>query len=766
MKQKLHHHLYSVTTKRGFATKYSGRVVNTTENGRTIAVEVDAPKVLQDVKGYLLPRRDLICKITKIIQSSSPSIDPYLELSDYFETLTLNLTPSEVSEILKSIQTPRKALEFFQFCSTSIPDFRHDCFTYNRILSILSKSSAPGALELVKRIVDEMEKNGVKGSISTVNILVGIFGSGGEGVVELERCLRLVKKWDLKFNCYTYKCVLQAYLRSNEVEKAFDVYMEMRRRAYALDIFAYNMLLDALAKDEKVEQAYKVFTDMKRKHCEPDEYTYTIMIRMIGKTGKADECLALFQEMITKGCALSLIAYNTMIQALARNRMVDKVISLFSKMIKNNCPPNEFTYSVILDVLVVEGKLGKLDEVVEVSKKYMNKSIYAYLVKTLTKLGHASEAHRLFCNMWIFHDKGDRDAYMSMLESLCDSGRTAEALDLLSKIHEKGISTNTVMYNMVFAALGKFKEISHIQDLYEKMKQSGPLPDIFTYNILISSYGRGGRVDEAVQVFEEMEKGNCQPDVITYNSLINCLGKNGNVDEAHMRFKEMQEKGLNPDVITYSTLIECFGKTSKVEMACTLFDQMLAEGCFPNIVTYNILLDCLEKCGKATEALELYVKLKQQGLTPDSITYTVLERLQSGSRKTVRIRKQNPITGWVVSPLSKVIWMKTQYATSEVCFTLYCSLYHKLTAFSLIPAMTPSHNFHFCFEFIEKHFGWRKCLIPDTSAAAAAADAHTAQLHCMMKMVELVVAAVPTCLRTRLAFLIKYNWKGELMILD
>ncbi|XP_016195055.1 pentatricopeptide repeat-containing protein At1g51965, mitochondrial-like [Arachis ipaensis] len=165
------------------------------------------------------------------------------------------------------------------------------------------------------------------------------------------------------------------------------------------------------------------------------------------------------------------------------------------------------------------------------------------------------------------------------------------------------------------------------------------------------SFGRSGEVDIAVKLFEELESSNCKPDVVTYNSLINCLGKNGDVDEAHMRFREMQEKGLNPDVVTYSTLIECFGKTDKVDMACKLFDEMLAVGCYPNLVTYNILLDCLERCGRTAEAVDLYAKLKQQGLTPDSITYAVLERLQSGGHNKLRFRRQNPITGWVVSPL-------------------------------------------------------------------------------------------------------------------
>ncbi|KAM4100067.1 hypothetical protein ACB094_05G040700 [Castanea mollissima] len=661
------HHLHHLpttvvtSTRRHYATKYTAKVTSTSPSGRSLSAEVTAlpsSPYPTDTRGYPIPRRHVVCKATQILlnnnhnnnqshpSASSPS--PFLDLSDYLHSLSLPLTPTEASEILKSLNHPSLALSFFRLCPSISPNFQHDSLTYTRLFLILSNSpSVPDRAHLVRSILSEMDRSNTRGTISTVNILIGFFGNSED----LDLCISLIGKWKLSMSPYTYKCLLQAYLRSYDSGKAFGVYNEMRRRGHTLDIFAYNMLLDALAKDQKVEQAHKVFEDMKRKHCEPDEFTYTIMIRMNGKIGKADEALALFQEMLAKGFSPNLIAYNTMIQALAKGRMVDKAIFLFSKMVENDCRPNEFTYSVILNVLAAEGQLGRLDEVVEISKKYMNKLIYAYLVRALSKLGHASEAHRLFCNMWNFHDKGDRDACRSMLESLCNAGKTTEAMDLLGKIHEKGITTDTIMYNTVFSALGKLKQISHLHDLFEKMKQDGSSPDIFTYNILISSFGRAGKVDEAIKIFEELENSNCKADIVSYNSLINCLGKNGDLDEAHMRFKEMQEKGFTPDVVTYSTLIECFGKTDKVEMACRLFDEMLAEGCYPNIVTYNILLDCLERCGRTAEAVDLYAKLKQQGLTPDSITYTVLERLQSGSHRKVRFRRQSPITGWVVSPL-------------------------------------------------------------------------------------------------------------------
>ncbi|KAG6487154.1 hypothetical protein ZIOFF_055737 [Zingiber officinale] len=584
-----------LTSTRSFSTRYSGRIVRADSSGGALAVEVDPPNLPRDVRGHPLPRRDLVCRAARILRSASPVADPLLDLTDYFQTLNIIPTTSEVSEILKSVRGPDRALEFFRFAA-SLPGFRHDCFTYNRILSILGRAGEKYD-QSIREILDEMDRDGVRGNISTVNILISIVGGG-----EINRCSELVKKME------------------------FDVY------------WIHLQVLDA--------GLY-----MKCCHSKPDAYTYTILIRMLGRLGKTDEFISLFEEMIVKGCTLNIIVYNTMLEALAKNHMVDKAFFVFSKMMENGCQPNEFTYSIFVFMLAAEGQLVRLDQVVDAANKYLNKSIYAYLVKTLSKLGHVSEAHRMFCRMWSFHDSGDRAACLSMLETLCSAGKTSEAMELLAKINDKGINADTVMYNMVFSALGKLKQVSCIYTLYEEMKTSGLLPSIFTYNILISSFGRVGLIDKASEVFEEMERNDCNPDIVSYNSLINCLGKNGELDEAHMRFMEMQEKGLNPDVVTYSTLIECFGKSNKIEMACRLFDEMLAEGCTPNIVTYNILLDCLEKSGKTAEAYKLHASLKQHGLTPDSITYSILERLASQSHNVVRVHKQSGITGWVVSPL-------------------------------------------------------------------------------------------------------------------
>jgi pentatricopeptide repeat protein len=244
---KLHFHL-----RRHYATKYTAKVTSTSPTGRSLSAEVTPlpSPYPTDTRGYPIPRRHVVCKATQILlhNHNNPSTSPFIDLSDYLHSLSLPLTPTEASEILKSLNHPPLALSFFRFCPSLSPDFQHDSLTYTRLLLILSNSSIPNRPDLVRSILSQMDRSNTRGTISTVNILIGFFGKSQD----LDHCLSLVRKWKLSMNPYTYKCLLQAYLRSHDSNKAFAVYNEMRRRGYKLDIFAYNMLLDALAKDEKV----------------------------------------------------------------------------------------------------------------------------------------------------------------------------------------------------------------------------------------------------------------------------------------------------------------------------------------------------------------------------------------------------------------------------------------------------------------------------------------------------------------------------------
>ncbi|GJM90651.1 hypothetical protein PR202_ga06952 [Eleusine coracana subsp. coracana] len=209
---------------RRLTTTYSGRIAAATPSpsGPSLTVTVNPAQspTPVDPRGYPLPRRHLVCAAVRILRSpASPS--PLLDLADYLSSHRLTLTADEASEVVKgAIPRPRPRA---------------------RLLPLRWRLPPGADPSEAMRLIAEMERDGVAGNISTVNLLIGMG-------VEVDQCLDRARKWGLRLNGYTYKCIVQAHLRSREVWKGFDVYEEMRRKGYRLDIFAYNMLLDALAK--------------------------------------------------------------------------------------------------------------------------------------------------------------------------------------------------------------------------------------------------------------------------------------------------------------------------------------------------------------------------------------------------------------------------------------------------------------------------------------------------------------------------------------
>ncbi|GJN21062.1 hypothetical protein PR202_gb08509 [Eleusine coracana subsp. coracana] len=78
----------------------------------------------------------------RILRSpASPS--PLLDLADYLSSHRLTLTADEASEVVKALSPdPALALAFFRFAGASLPGFRHDAFSYNRILALLFRNRA------------------------------------------------------------------------------------------------------------------------------------------------------------------------------------------------------------------------------------------------------------------------------------------------------------------------------------------------------------------------------------------------------------------------------------------------------------------------------------------------------------------------------------------------------------------------------------------------------------------------------------------------
>ncbi|KAL0400613.1 UNVERIFIED_CONTAM: hypothetical protein Slati_4091200 [Sesamum latifolium] len=224
--------------------------------------------------------------------------------------------------------------------------------------------------------------------------------------------------------------------------------------------------------------------------------------------------------------------------------------------------------------------------------------------------------------------KPDIRAYSAVIDGLCKDKMVDDALRLLSRMIDKGISPNVVTCNSIIKGLcvvGRWKDV---KDLLNEMLDNKISPNVWTCNILVDAFCKEGMVEEAENVLDiTMQRSIC-PDIVTYNALMDgyCLrGQMGYLvgglvqyatdcssiflsthDERQRDlFNQLPCKGLQPNVHIYSIIIgslcqEGLGLLERNELynAMPLMEEMYKKGFLADSSTTSMLLDQLQRKGK------------------------------------------------------------------------------------------------------------------------------------------------------------------------
>lgn len=165
----------------------------------------------------------------------------------------------------------------------------------------------------------------------------------------------------------------------------------------------------------------------------------------------------------------------------------------------------------------------------------------------------------------------DAQSHMRLYETLVESGRLHNALELLRLLRGSGIDN-----------LGQ--KVSHKNFLRQCAKR------------------------EAVAVAFEFVSFVGAKDVRLYNMLLSACARAGDARAGFAAFVLMYDAGVAPDCRAYTTLISACGKSGDAEKAFETFRRMEMDGVAPSVVTYGALMDALSR-----RVLELTTERKRRG---------------------------------------------------------------------------------------------------------------------------------------------------------
>lgn len=575
--------------------------------------------------------------------------------------LAPRITTQVVESVLKGLKSWKMAVMFFNWASNQ-PGYKHNCYTYNAMASILSGSHqiyplkvlikdivnshcsfTPGALGFLIRclgsvglvqeaseLFDEIRMMGLcLHNIYSYNCLLEVIAKSGS-IDMMEMRLKEMNKLGWQFDKHTLTPIMQAYCNYGRFEEALNVYNTMHEKGW-VDAHIYSMLIVSFSKRGKLDKAFEFLERMESLDIKLNEKTFCILIHGFVKESHVDKALQLFGKMQKAGFIAAVSVYDALIGGLCRNKEIDKALCLYSEMKELGIQPDVGILTKLLSCSPDKSIIMKLLE--EIPEDVNNETVLLLFNAALngySSNGLMDEAYHLLqtmiCNMskvkrMIFPNS---TSFSIVIDGLLKKGRSDLALGLFNDMKRIVCKPNILIYNNLIDELCKVDRLDESFKLLREMKDSGVEPTHFTYNSIYGCICRRKDVLGAIAILREMRACGHDPWIKYTTLLVKGLCAHKRSLEACYFLSNMVQVGFLPDIVSYTAAIQGLFSIHEVDKALELFRNWCSHGYSPDLIAFNILINGLCKLNKLTEVESFLNEIAKRGLCPSVATYNML----------------------------------------------------------------------------------------------------------------------------------------------
>lgn len=281
-------------------------------------------------------------------------------------------------------------------------------------------------------------------------------------------------KHEFRPDLRTFNILLSGWKSAEEAEGFFD---EMRQMGVKPDVVSYNCLIEAYCKGREIEKAYKVFDKMREEDIPPDVISYTSIIGGLGLVGQPDKARDVLKEMKEYGCYPDAAAYNAAIRNFCIANRLGDAENLMEEMVGEGLSPNATTYNLFFRCFYWSNDLGR------------SWSLYRRMKKTgclpntqscmfLTRLCKKQEKVEMALELWNDMVEKGFGSYILvsdvLFDMLCDLGKLVEVEKCFLEMIEKGHKPSNVSFRRIKVLMELANKHEALKNLTEKMAMFGP----------------------------------------------------------------------------------------------------------------------------------------------------------------------------------------------------------------------------------------------------------------------------------------------------
>merc|ERR1719428_471777 len=204
----------------------------------------------------------------------------------------------------------------------------------------------------------------------------------------------------------TYGSMIKAYGQARDVERMWELWVEMDKRNVKPTAITLGCMVDALVKNRRVEDAWELIhatlADPSRRSL-VNNIIYSTVLKGFAMTKQNEKLFAVYAEIQKQGVEVNTVMYNTMINACAACGAMDRVPQLLADMKAANVKPDTITYSTVVKGHCLSGNVDRAFEVLgemQADGEYKpDEILYNCLLDGCAKEHRIEQALELYDNM-------------------------------------------------------------------------------------------------------------------------------------------------------------------------------------------------------------------------------------------------------------------------------------------------------------------------------------------------------------------------------
>lgn len=369
--------------------------------------------------------------------------------------------------------------------------------TYNALIAACVRA---GHLEKARMLFSEMLVDDIRPNTVSWNIIVNWHVQQKKGPERLNGALQAfadMKASGVSPNVVTFTTLMKAYTKSGLMNKAEEVFAEMKQRLPSrLDASAYNTLLAAYSSRLEWRRCLELLDEMKNYNSMSDEVAP-----------------APNKQLIKQGVPPHSSSFSARRPWLSENRgdvrdAPDVPTRRRKRFIMDddeddNCAPDAISYSMVIKACADAGRPHQAQEVFQ---EMMERGFYP----------------------------PPPPAVVSVMTGYAKAGMIREGFTMLKNLKSWGVFPEVKLLTSLMNGCITAKQPTLALAVYGKFEAARFQPDVVTHTLLLKAYGMLGQFDTAFDVLKGMsEKGpKLRANVVTYNALIESSLMHGRTDIA------------------------------------------------------------------------------------------------------------------------------------------------------------------------------------------------------------------------------------------